>query len=194
VDVFPDSAIARFKLGLVRARRGEHELALAAFTASIRLDPSDADAHVNRGMTRRRLGDNVGALEDLDAALALNGSNAIALANRALLHLDFGQADSAERDARAAVKAAPRDGMMHLHLGMVLHARRSLPEALEAFHRSLELRPGFANALLGRSLVYEAMGDLPKARADVRAALESRALGPREAEFAEAVARRLGEE
>ena len=86
------------------------------------------------------------ARNSLDAAVAALQSNALA---------------EAERNARAAVKAAPRSAITHNVLGVVLDRSGRSDEAYNEFNASIKLDPNFVGARnnLGRILAERGQTD-----------------------------------
>src|SRR5262245_41953680 len=67
--------------------RGQGELAAAAFSEAIRLDPSLAAAHCNRAAIHYQMGRYQEALTDVNEALRLDPQFGIAYALRGHVHL-----------------------------------------------------------------------------------------------------------
>ena len=68
----PKLIAAYFFRGLTYAQTGRCRLAIADFTAVIRLDPKDADAYWSRHTCKAELGDAAGADADRKAAMAID--------------------------------------------------------------------------------------------------------------------------
>lgn len=61
---------------------GDHQSAIADYTAAIAAEPRSSYAHYNRGITLDRLGDYDGAVADFGSAIALEPHNADFYHNR----------------------------------------------------------------------------------------------------------------
>lgn len=77
--------------------RGQSELAVAAFSEAIRLDPTLAAAHCNRAAVHYQMGRYPEALADVNETLRLDPHFGIAYALRGHVHLDRQEHDSAWR-------------------------------------------------------------------------------------------------
>src|SRR5579871_2862349 len=79
----PDAfARSRLEAGVGHWQRGDHERAIAEFTAALALDDTLAAAYAQRGEVRRLTGDYEAAIRDYDHALQLDPANARLLFNR----------------------------------------------------------------------------------------------------------------
>ncbi len=58
--------------GRCQARRGDHDRAIADFTAAIRLDPGFVQAYVNRSIAYKGKGDEARAKADMEKAAELH--------------------------------------------------------------------------------------------------------------------------
>ncbi len=77
---------------------------------------------------------------------------------RALKWLRQGDLAAAEREARAALKAAPEDAVAHNVLGLVLAERRDHAGALAAFSAAIRLKVPFPEALINLAMVCNRTG------------------------------------
>src|SRR3981189_820638 len=114
-------------------------LALAVFATSAVAQRRASRPTTNSTQSTNADGLAPAARNSLDAAVAALQSNALA---------------EAERDARAAVSAAPRSAITHNVLGVVLDRSGRSAEALNEFNAAIKLDPNFVSARnnLGRML------------------------------------------
>jgi hypothetical protein len=77
---------------------------------------------------------------------------------RALKRLRKGDLAAAEREARAALRSAPKDAVAHNVLGLVLAERRDHAGAVEAFSAAIRLKVPFPEALVNLAMVCNRTG------------------------------------
>ena len=92
------------RLGLLYARDGQLDKALAAFSSAIERDPRDAETYSNRGVIHAAQGRVPQAFADYDRALSLNPRFAPASLNKARLLERVGRIAEAIAAYRAAVE------------------------------------------------------------------------------------------
>ncbi|HHH35555.1 MAG TPA: tetratricopeptide repeat protein [Gammaproteobacteria bacterium] len=85
VEARPELATPRLNLGLLYARTGRDEAALAALREAARLDPGLAAAHTQMGILLRQAGDFQGARAAYERALAADPDHARAHLNLGIL-------------------------------------------------------------------------------------------------------------
>jgi tetratricopeptide (TPR) repeat protein len=164
------AAKEHFDRGVGYARRGEFQLAVAAFDEAIRADPGGAEAFLERGFARRKLGDLRGAVIDYTQAIRLKPSWALAYANRAGTHAALGENERAVADASEAIRLDPTEvggyanrALAYLNVGRDENAIRDCDEAIR-------LEPGCATAFNTRGLARHNRGEYELAIADFDAA------------------------
>ena len=84
--------------GLELFRRGDFDMAVAAYSRIITRKPKDADAYFNRGLAYKNAGRTEQALADYDAAIRLDPAHGRAHLNRANIRYDRGLYRDALRD------------------------------------------------------------------------------------------------
>lgn len=160
IEVRPDSAEywANFAAALGRMKR--YEQALAAAEESVRLAPDYAEGHTNRATALQSLGRREAAAAAFRRAIELKPDHAQAHCNLGSLLGSSGNLDEALHHAREAVRLAPRHAEGWFNMGAALRraaCEGRLPdagEAVSAFRRAVELRPGWpeAHSELGKAL------------------------------------------
>ena len=103
-----------FYKGLIAARRNQPQEALTLISEALDKGLNSPRAQVERGMVQAALDDPEAALASFDAALALAPGYDFAWARKAALLRDTGRTADALEAARAAIKAAPKQGA-HYH-------------------------------------------------------------------------------
>lgn len=104
-----DLAATHSNRGLLLARLGEYEAALADHDRALALAPELAGLYINRANTHVRARDFRSAFADLDRAIELAGDSLpAAFYNRALLFQRLGDRQAARADAQRAAELAPQ--------------------------------------------------------------------------------------
>jgi predicted Zn-dependent protease len=111
---------------------------------------------------------------DLAVQMARDGFDArelaAALANRAMVLLRAGRLQAALQDLDAAVQATPDNAQLHGNRGNLLLRLNRPTEALAAHDRAVALAPRDPASYYNRAFSYQALGDSPRASADVASA------------------------
>jgi tetratricopeptide (TPR) repeat protein len=155
---------------LVAAQSGDERAGEALLTRAL----AAADAgwlRALRGTLRRGLGDLPGARVDLDAAVAAEPS-AWALAQRADVLNRSGFYRDALKDLTAAAALAPGSAAPHAQAANVYFDQAFYPEALEFMDKALALAPADPGLRARRARFDTVLGELEKAEAGYRHALE----------------------
>jgi hypothetical protein len=93
----------------------------------------------------------------------LNPRHAIALSNLGYVQFKYlNRAEEGEENLRRAIQAQPSYAPARLNLGMLLHERGLLDQALSAYQEALRREPDLAEARLNRALVWLARGDFAR--------------------------------
>jgi tetratricopeptide (TPR) repeat protein len=178
----PDNPVAHYDLGVAQARLGDRQAALASYTTALKLNPDYREALVNRADVLNQLGRHAEAAEDCSMAVELSATDVLAWQNFALAQRGLGNIDRAVAALRVALALDPEhprsrliDAQLALDRGApdnALEAYSSLIDRLERepLQRTLPLPAEHAwllgTALMGRSAVWESLGDLDRASAD----------------------------
>jgi len=173
----PESAAAYARRGVVRARLGDVDGAIADYDRAHKLGAPADEVLFNRCQALISKRDYQGAIADCTAVLAENPSHAGALFARGNARWLAGDADQARADWVRAIEIEPDSRQKARMLTGIdslppLTAARP-PAASGAPEAAAEpvLRPLDSRALAARGLERELKGDRPGAIADFRAAL-----------------------
>lgn len=143
-------AKAWLNLGVLSAREGRPDVALASFQAGIRGAPDNLDLRVATIGVLREMRRHDEALREAKAALAIN-AKAIAVYNHlALVYLDTNQLDLAKfilQKALADIDGAKGNAQVHAVLGEVYNRQGYGGDAIASFKKALELDPFQISAL-----------------------------------------------
>ncbi len=147
------------------------ERARAAADRALALAPSRAEGRLALGDYYRNVGgDNASALEQYAEGQRLAPSNADVLTGAGLAQQGLGRWEDALGQLQKALALDPRSFATARRLAFTLLRLRRYPEALAACDRALALGPTNLQALETKAMVRLALGDLPGARAELRAA------------------------
>jgi tetratricopeptide (TPR) repeat protein len=160
------AATARLERGLAHFQRGEHERAIAEFTAALGLNPNLAAAYAQRGEARRLTGEYELAVCDYDSAHLLDPSDARVLFNRGMVQWILGRIDAAVADFGACLRLDPNNALAWTHQGAAHADQDDLNAALADFTRALQLDPSSQLAYQKRGDLYVRLGDHDRAIAD----------------------------
>jgi tetratricopeptide (TPR) repeat protein len=115
----------RVNLGVMRMRRGEHELAIQQLDTVIAFDPENAEAHLNRGAALVQLRQFGPAIAAITEAMALGVSEPHkAYFNRGAAREALGDARGAYEDYRTALEIQPDWGPANAELARFARTRR----------------------------------------------------------------------
>ncbi len=145
----PQSATAQFALAAVHDRRRETADATKAYSEVLRLNPRAAAAQVELSRLNLSSGNSVEALRYAEGARQAEPANLgarLALARSLIAAENFTRADA---EVAELLKGAPDAAVVHAVNGTLLAAKNNAPAARVAFERSLELSPGFVEAIGG---------------------------------------------
>lgn len=149
-EVDPAYAKAWVNLGVLNARNGRADLALASYQSGLRYAPDALELHVAIIAAQRELERPEEAVAQARTALKIN-SKAIDVYNQlALVYLDTGQLDLARfvlEKAQAEIDGAKGNAQLYASLGQVYYRQGYAGNALESFKRALEIDPLQVTAL-----------------------------------------------
>ena len=182
LQVAPDNPFVHYDLGVAQARLGDHEAALASYTTALKLNPDYREALVNRADVLNQLGRHAEAAEDCSIAVELSATDVLAWQNYALANRGLGNLDRAVATLRVALALDPdhpRGRLIDAQLALDRGAPQNALEAFSSLIAQLEREPSqrtlplpsdyqwlLATALMGRSAVWESLGNLDRASAD----------------------------
>lgn len=125
--------LVHFRVGVFYQLRGDHERAIAEFTATIDGLPRFDAAYAARGDSYAALGKFAEALGDFGQALAVSPTSVSVLYTRGRVYMALGQTDLAETDFANAVGQMPSYALPYFGLGDVAFERGDFGEALAAY-------------------------------------------------------------
>ena len=163
IELRGDDADAHLNLGISCHRLGRREDAADSYALALAHRADFAEAWFNLGTLDLERGAYESAAATLERAVRLNPRHAIALCNLGYVQFKYlNRVEEGEENLRRAVQAQPGYAPARLNLGMLLHERGLLDEALSAYQEALRRDPDLAEARLNRALVWLARGDFAR--------------------------------
>lgn len=165
--IYPGNAAAYSSLAWDYSLLGRYEESIAAAKESIRVDPRFLPGYLNLAAVQLyQLGDAKSALETCQQGLQVDSHWAFGHDCMGWALLGKGEWAQAEAAFEKAVMFNPRSTLSRYRLS---HARRlqgHYQQALEALEPILKIDPSDASPWYSMGVIYEAMGDQEKARAN----------------------------
>jgi len=147
------SASAHFALAAVYDRRLDVTNAITSYNEVLRLNPRAVAAQVELSRLSLSTGDRKGAVEFAERARQAEPSSLEARVALARSLIAAGNLTRAQTEVAALLQAAPNAAVVHAVHGMLLASQKNPGAARTAFDRSLQLSPGFLEALGGLTVL-----------------------------------------
>jgi tetratricopeptide (TPR) repeat protein len=163
--------LAYYNRGIIFAKEGNVNLALADYSKAIEINPSYTEPYINRANLLRDQNKRQEALSDYNRVIELKPAFAIAYFNRGMLFMVEKKDTEALRDYNKAIALNPNYSKAYNNRGVLLMNENKYAQAIIDFQKVFQLEPNFAEAHfnmgvcaynLGRKT--EACGELQKAR------------------------------
>ena len=134
-------------------------------------EPSEKWRHVALARTYDQMGDYAAAIPHYSELHELEPGSTQWLFSRGTCRYFLGDIDAAIKDLEVLVRIDPRDETTYLFLSLCWQSRGDYVRAVACQNSRLELQPDNANALVSRSGIHAAFGNLQAALDDCQAAL-----------------------
>lgn len=155
---YPGDPTVHNILGVINARIGQAEIALACYDRALAIKPDFAEVHNNRGNLLNRLGQNAAAITSFRQALQIKPQYAEAHNNLGVALYDAGELDEATASYREALRVRPSYAEAQNNLGNAL-ADLGQPEvALASFSAALQMNPRYSQAYYNKGNILRSMG------------------------------------
>jgi tetratricopeptide (TPR) repeat protein len=165
--------------GVAYRTNSDYERALADFDAAMRINSSMAGLYLERGLAHEGKGDHARAIADLNVAIRRDASLVSAYFGRAMAYEATGERDRASADIAAAIRLDRNlVAALYMQRGYEANAAHDYVKAVAAFEKTIDLNPGWLSAYFGRGASYEGKGDIERAVADYRKAMQLEAKYP----------------
>ncbi|HTB23390.1 MAG TPA: tetratricopeptide repeat protein [bacterium] len=169
--VSPASALAWYRLGLVRAARGRYRGASDAQRLAVGLAPDFGPAYCALALDLRESGQRGMGAWAVRRALSLMPRYAGAWNLQGAFEQDARHYEAARRSYLKAIALAPGYAGAWFNLAQLWEIRGRRDLALQAYGKAIQAKPAFAEARLARAALYLDAGSPRAARADFEACL-----------------------
>lgn len=170
----PVMAIAYLNRGLEYFGIGYYDQAISDYSASISLDPRNANVYNNRGNAYHAKRDYDRAIADFDQAIVLSPGLTLAYNNRAVAYAGKGDLDRAIEDYSQAIALDPAYAGAYGNRGNVFFKKGEYDRALADFDQAIVINPRSALFYRSRAKAYQELRLYDRAIADYRRSLELR--------------------
>ncbi len=164
-DRKPQAAVYQDRAEVNRSL-GNHLEALHDCDRALELNPKLIDAYFRRGLTYTELGDLGLALDNYNLTLDLDPEHVQAYIQRSWIYFRKEDYKRAKRDCQSAIGLDGNCFWANYVLGIVNVLLGLKNNALTNFSRAIELSPHYVSARYHRGLLYQDLGNMPKAMAD----------------------------
>lgn len=170
VETDEDNAVAHFLLGQSVCKNGKFEKAIDEFSKAIALKSDYTQAILRRAevLIEQKRYEEAG--KDVDRLLRMNADDESALLLSGQLRETAGDLKQAVATYRHIVELDPFNEQAYLNLSGVLMSQTHYAEAADVLSDALEIKPDFAQALMGRAEARKRLGDAKGAEEDLQAA------------------------
>jgi tetratricopeptide (TPR) repeat protein len=157
---------------LAYTNSGKYDLAIADFTAQIKIGPAHAaQAYAGRAEARYARGDLDEALVDYTQALGANPRDPLLYSGRAAIYRATGEFSCAILDCSTALAIDPNCTSALMGHALALAARGDFDHAIAELCKVIELDPDNVGHFYDRGRAYHAKGNLDAATADYDASI-----------------------
>jgi tetratricopeptide (TPR) repeat protein len=157
----------------LRKAPGDLELSLADALKAVEISPDSAEAHVALAWSYLWLDKRTEALLNAYRAVELNSQLSAAYNVRASILFENGEYDASVIDYTKAMALEPASANIPMNRGVAYLKSKRFNEALTDFNYSLEIRPGYDQALLKRAEVYALMGENKLSTTDLNTVIQT---------------------
>ncbi|MGB3088148.1 MAG: tetratricopeptide repeat-containing serine protease family protein [Phycisphaerae bacterium] len=175
----PENPFVWVTLAYLHSALGNHELAVEAYQAAIRLKPDFAGAYYCLGASYAEMGRWAEAVEAYKTSIRLKPDDAKAYSNLGSAYIQMRRPAEAVAAFKTAIRLKPDFAEAYGGLGAVYIPMCRPAEAVEAFKTAIRLKPDYAEAYYGLGAAYLGLGKRAEA---LRACEALQRLDPAEAE------------
>jgi tetratricopeptide (TPR) repeat protein len=172
ITKYPGVARFHFQLGRAHTAGGELELAAAAYTTALEIDPKYPAAYNGRGFAYSKKQDYDRAIIDFTRAIEIDPKYAASYANRCFAHYSKKDYDRTIADCTAAIEIEPKHDAAHASRGRAYFAKQAYDLAIADYTAAAGLNPKEPTNYYNRGLVFHHnKNDYDRAIADYTVAI-----------------------
>lgn len=170
----PDSALLHAKLAAEYLKKGSVTFAIDECLKSLALDPDSVEVHLMLGGIYSLNSEFDLALNEYDAVLKLDSENDEAAVFKTQVLGEKERFAEALAFIRKFTAKVTDSAAAWFYLGKLEHHQDHVNEAIRAYRKALEVRPGFSQASLSLGLIFELNRENKKAVEVYEAQMEER--------------------
>lgn len=146
--LYPKIPVVHYQLALAQLVAGDQARGLASLSQAVELDPGFAEAVLLLSEVQLRRGDVFAAINSITSLLKKRPQHAGAHFALAEAYRVRGTPEDAVKVYQQLMEISPRDPQVPFLMGVTLRQQKKLPEARQAFERSLVIEPAFLRAVM----------------------------------------------
>jgi tetratricopeptide (TPR) repeat protein len=151
----PNSPLVYARLATEYVKKGMLTAAMETCKEALQRDPNFIDARMMLAGLYSTVRENDAALSEYDRVLKHDPTNEEAIIYKAQVLVDDGHPEKASKELRKFLKRSPEAALAWYYLGRSEQRMDQFGEAEKAYRRSIEARPGFAQASLALGFLFE---------------------------------------
>ncbi len=151
----PNSALIHARLSSEFIKKGMLSSAMESAKEAVRLNPAFVDARLILGGLYSAVHENQSAVDEYDRVLKLDPKNEEALIYKAQVLMEDGKVSQAATALRQFTKKSPDSVLGFYYLARAEQLLEHFKIAVQAYEKSISLRPGFAQSALGLGSLFE---------------------------------------
>ncbi|MEO6230583.1 MAG: tetratricopeptide repeat protein, partial [Ferruginibacter sp.] len=158
---YPDSAFMYIIKGQALDAQGKIQLAVGAYSKTIRLHPDNAYALLLRGKDFAAISRYQNAIDDFTKLINLGQELDEIYNRRGMAYFSLQQPDKALPDFTKAISINPSNQYAYTNSGWVYYNNGDYTKAISAFTKATTIDPKYADALYGLASVYDKQKNFP---------------------------------
>ena len=152
---FPESAEARYNLGVSELRGGKTDQAIADLEKTVQLKPDLTEAYFALGEGYFSKGENDKAIQTFSRTLDIKGQNARSYYNLGIVYYKLNKVDEAISSFEKAIELDPAFSSAYYQAGVANIKKGDLKKALQYLEQFLKQEPNASEAPQVRTMIEE---------------------------------------
>jgi tetratricopeptide (TPR) repeat protein len=128
-----------YQQGLAKAKMGDRNGAVQAFSCAIAVNPNLIEAYYQRGLVLFDLGDRQGAIADYDQAISLKPDAIDVYMARSITRIASNNIEGAQADIAQALVINPKSAIAHQLLGLTYKQQSQIEKAIATYKKAASL-------------------------------------------------------